>query len=424
MGDLQSPTKANGTVPISTDALDPRTGSRWILGDKFDQVYPHLGSMENLWFKKWKFPCERSLYPFHDGKYEDFAPIFETLIKKGIHDGYSEEYTKEFLPTCEALVEQGDAKVKEGDNQAAIDLYLRACAVYRIARFPYINSQVKVDAYEAQKKAYIKAASLFECPIEDVEIPHTAGTDKDEGTKVPLYVRLPKGANKDKPVPAIMLMCGLDGHRPDNTVRSNEFLARGWASVIADIPGTADCPAARNDPTSADRLWTSVLDWMEAQGHFDMKRVICWGLSAGGHNAIRAAHTHSTRLAGAIGQGAGTHHFFSRAWLQKAKDHEYPWTALPALTEKFGYKNEEEFMDKAQKDFSLVETGIVNMPACRLLLVNGTHDGLMPIEDSMLMMEYGTPKEARFFTGLLHMGYPPANGSVYPWMEQVMDSVS
>jgi hypothetical protein len=49
---------------------DPRTGSRWILGDKFDQVYPHLGSIDNLWLKKWKFPCERSLYPFHDGKYE------------------------------------------------------------------------------------------------------------------------------------------------------------------------------------------------------------------------------------------------------------------------------------------------------------------------------------------------------------------
>jgi hypothetical protein len=49
---------------------DPRTGSRWILGDKFDQVYPHLGSIDNLWLKKWKFPCERSLYPFHDGKPE------------------------------------------------------------------------------------------------------------------------------------------------------------------------------------------------------------------------------------------------------------------------------------------------------------------------------------------------------------------
>ncbi|KAF2716996.1 alpha/beta-hydrolase [Polychaeton citri CBS 116435] len=398
---------------------DPRTGSRWILGEKFDQVYPHLGSIDNLWIKKWKFPCERSLYPFHDGKYEDFAPIFETLIKKGIHDGYTDEYTTEFLPTCEDLVKRGDA-VAGSDTQAAIDLYLRACAVYRIARFPYINSDLKKEAYDAQKKAFMKAASLFECPIEDISIPHTAGAVNDEGTEVPLYVRVPKGASKENPCGAVILMCGLDGHRPDNTVRSNEFLARGWASVIVDIPGTADCPADRHDPTSPDRVWTSILDWMQQQGHFDMKKVLCWGLSAGGHNAIRAAHTHADRLIGAVGQGAGTHHFFSRAWLEKAKDHEYPWTALPALREKFGYKTEDDMLDNIQKRFSLVETGIVNQPSCRLLLINGTHDGLMPIEDSMLMMEYGTPKEARFYTGLLHMGYPPANGSVYPWMEQVM----
>lgn len=374
---------------------DPRTGSAWILGDKFNQVYPHLASIDALWNKKWKFPCERSLYPFHDGKYEDFAPVFETLIQKGIHDGYSVEYTKEFLPTAEKLVKDADALVEKGDKEEAVKVYLRACAVYRIARFPYINSSVKTDAYEAQKAAYMKAAALFDIPIRDVNIPHTAGTDADEGKEVPLYVRLPKSASKSSPAPAILLMCGLDGHRPDNTTRSDEFLARGWASVIADIPGTADCPAARRDPTSPDRLWTSVLDWMEAQGTFDMSRIIVWGLSAGGHNAIRAAHTHAQRLAGAVGQGAGTHHFFSRAWLEKAKDHEYPWTALPALAEKFGYKDGEEMMEKAQGEFSLVETGVVNMPATRLLLINGTHDGLMPVEDSMLMMEYGTPKEAR-----------------------------
>lgn len=47
----------------------------------------------------------------------------------------------------------------------------------------------------------------------------------------------------------------------------------------------------------------------------------------------------------------------------------------------------------------------------------------MPIEDSMMLFEYGSPKEARFFTGALHMGYPKANDSVYPWMESVMASV-
>lgn len=248
---------------------DPRTGSRWILGDKFDQVYPHLASINDLWTKKWKFPCERSLYPFHDGQYEDFAPIFETLIQKGIHDGYTDEYTREFLPTAERLAKQGDAALAGGggdsdsDREAAAQaLYLRACAVYRIARFPYINSALKREAYAAQKATYMKAAARFACPIADVAIPHTAGTPDDEGTVVPLYVRYPaSGASREKPCPAVLLMCGLDGHRPDNTVRSNEFTARGWASVIVDIPGTADCPADRKDPTSAERLWTSILDW-------------------------------------------------------------------------------------------------------------------------------------------------------------------
>jgi hypothetical protein len=119
---------------------------------------------------------------------------------------------------------------------------------------------------------------------------------------------------------------------------------------------------------------------------------------------VRAAHTHSDRLAGAIGQGAGTHHFFSREWLEKAQNKEYPWNALPALTEKFGYKDHDDFMDNAQDTWSLVKTGVVNMKSCRLLLINGMIDGLMPIEDSMLLSEFGSPKEMRLISNRLHMG--------------------
>lgn len=79
-------------------------------------------------------------------------------------------------------------------------------------------------------------------------------------------------------------------------------------------------------------------------------------------------------------------------------------------------------MEKAQKEYSLLDNGILDGPCCRLLLVNGTWDGLMPIEDSLLLMNHGMPKEGRFYEKMLHMGYPPANQCVYPWMEQVMGS--
>jgi hypothetical protein len=49
-------------------------------------------------------------------------------------------------------------------------------------------------------------------------------------------------------------------------------------------------------------------------------------------------------------------------------------------------------------------------------------DGVMPVEDSMLLSEYGRPKEMRFIKERLHMGYPEANAIVYPWLEEVMAS--
>ena len=73
----------------------------------------------------------------------------------------------------------------------------------------------------------------------------------------------------------------------------------------------------------------------------------------------------------------------------------------------------------------------------------------MPIEDSMLLLDYGSPKEARlvtpyslshkslitslqesrltlivtnprFFPQQLHMGYPFSNATIYAWLEEIV----
>ena len=170
----------------------------------------------------------------------------------------------------------------------------------------------------------MKAASKWEEPVKEVVVQHTAAKGEDRGS-IPVYVRLPKSA-EGKKVPVVLLLTGLDGYRPDNTQRSNEFLARGWGCVIAEIPGTADCPADPADPESADRLWTTLLDWMAEQELFDMERVMVWGLSSGGYCAVRVAHTHKERLRGSVAQGAGTHYFFDSDWIEKADGHEYPFS--------------------------------------------------------------------------------------------------
>lgn len=426
---------------------------------------PHHEGIKALWETKWKFPCTKSLYPFHDGKFEDFEPVFNSLIERNINDGTSPEYTMSFFAPAEALIREANSLLAEAEVAEASSLYLRACALLRIARFPYITSQprincaVKWQAWQRQKEIYLHASSHWDSPVQEIMVPHISGK-VDEGESIPVYVRLPaepdglsrpmefsdtddevlveevedahklqthqdkararatKGRRSGHPV--VIIMTGLDGYRPDNTLRCDEFLVRGWASIVVEIPGTADCPADPADPESPDRLWDSLFEWMWRHGQFDMHKVMVWGLSSGGYYAIRIAHTHRADLAGVVAQGAGCHYFYDPEWLDKADGHEYPFQLTPAMAMKHGYSSVEEYKKGAQKKFSLLETGIIQEPSTKLLLVNGVQDGLMPIEDSIMLCEYGTPKECRFFTGALHMGYPLANNSVYPWMEEVM----
>lgn len=105
-----------------------------------------------------------------------------------------------------------------------------------------------------------------------------------------------------------------------------------------------------------------------------------------------------------------------------------PFGLERAYVSKYGYASWEEMLEKCQDEFSLVSAkrpGVAvvseGMKSCRLLLINGILDGCMPVEDSLLLAEYGSPKEMRIVQGRAHMGYPEANSFVYPWMESVLN---
>lgn len=46
------------------------------------------------------------------------------------------------------------------------------------------------------------------------------------------------------------------------------------------------------------------------------------------------------------------------------------YSITDSWAEKYGYDSTEDFVQNAQKKFSLVETGVVDQPNCRLLLLN------------------------------------------------------
>ncbi|MGH8637470.1 MAG: hypothetical protein ACREUZ_10095, partial [Burkholderiales bacterium] len=51
--------------------------------------------------------------------------------------------------------------------------------------------------------------------------------------------------------------------------------------------------------------------------------------------------------------------------------------------------------------------GLIDQPSCTILGINGKLDDQAPVQDIYLLMEHGTPKEARIFPKGGHMGRTP-----------------
>lgn len=199
-------------------------------------------------------------------------------------------------------------------------------ALYRIARFPINNTPVTQEAWLRGTAAYLKGGKYLDPPNAEVSIPHTHALKAEgDGDEIRANVRIPKPASKSSPVPVLIFICGLDAYRTDHTVRTSEHVRRGFACVSVDIPGTADCPSAKNDPLSPDRQWSSVLDWIESQEMFDKNKVSVRSVSTGGYYAMRIAHTHADRLRGVVSQGGGSHRMFDKEWIAAQNKMEYPF---------------------------------------------------------------------------------------------------
>jgi hypothetical protein len=281
------------------------------------------------------------IYPFVDGKVEDFNPIFEKLVTTSNDDPSilydPDAYAAPFLPVGEALVKRAEAAEGNGNTNEARDFFLRAGAVYRIARFPINRSKLSRQAWEAGKAAYLKGGQYLDPPNQEVMIPfvHANRDAGDETRDIPAYLRIPSGESPEQGWPVLLFICGLDAYRTDHTNRTDAHARAGFATLSLEIPGTGDCPAAPNDPESPDRLWSSVLGWIDGQKNrygFDDKRVVARGVSTGGYYAFRIAHTHADRLIASVGQGGWSHFMLQEQWI-RAMNHMVRSSRVMKLSE-------------------------------------------------------------------------------------------
>ncbi|KAF1931653.1 alpha/beta-hydrolase [Didymella exigua CBS 183.55] len=393
-------------------------GGNFFIQDNLSKPAAHHESYAQLWETKWKKPAEMGVYPFMFSTAADFKPIVEQLTARGFKEPYNwDEYANVHFPQAEHLTSIAKEAEQNGEMEKASEYYLRASAVYRISRFPAPRSDVQREAWKRGKEVCIKGLGMREHPVHEVGIPHKYGLS-NEGDKIPVYHLVPDCATPENPVPTVVIFTGLDGYRTELAVWMEGWRRVGVATIVLEIPGTGDCPAAASDPKSPDRLYSSLFDWIDVQPRLDSKKTAIWAFSTGGFYAIRVAHTHADRLAGVVALGGGCHHMFEQEWLDNVNHLEYPFDLANTLAYKWGYGSDvETFKKEAKRKFSLLEDGTLDMPECaRLLLVNGTEDEIFPIDDYYLALQHGAPKEARFVTGIKHMGEPVSFFIIITWL--------
>ncbi|KAI2616548.1 yellowish-green 1-like protein [Hypoxylon sp. NC1633] len=397
-------------------------GHTYHIQGQLGQIAAHHESFKALWETKWKRPCEMGIYPFMFGAAVDFQPVVDTIIAKGLKRPYNwDEYAQCFFPKAEELVARAKTAEDEGHREKASELYLRASALYRIARFPAPRSEKQRYAWQKGKEAAIKGLGLQSHPMQEVRIPHTHASNGD-GQVLLGYYHLPAPASSSHKVPLIIIFCGLDGYRTELSVWKNGWAELGCATLVLEIPGTGDNPGAPSDPASPDRVWSSMFDWVVRQDGIDQGRVVNWGFSTGGYYSLRMAHTHADKLKGVVAHGGGAHHMFDPEWLDAVDDLEYPFDLAHTLCYKYGYGDDlERFKREARDKFSLLNAGILDKPCTRLLLINGMEDEIFPIDDYELCLLHGSPKEARFVADRKHMGEPESMSIILAWIFKLLD---
>jgi len=396
---------------------------QFFIQEKLKTSAAHHESYKQLWETKWKKPAEMGVYPFMFGAAKDFQPIVDELVAKDFKEPYNwDEYAKVYFPQAENLKKIAEQAESKGEIEKASEYYLRSSAVYRISRFPAPRSEVQREAWKLGKEVCIKGLGLRPHPVKEINIPYTHRKD-NEGARIPVYHLLPDHASKSSPVPTVIIFTGLDGYRTELAVWMEGWRQIGVATIVLEIPGTGDCPTDVSDPTSPDRLYSSLFDWIDQQEGLNNKKTAIWAFSTGGYYAIRVAHTHKDRLAGVVALGGGCHHMFDHEWLDNVNHLEYPFDLANTLAYKWGYGNNvEAFKREAGAKFSLLNDGTLDRPDCaRLLLVNGTEDEIFPIDDYYLALQHGAPKEARFVPGTKHMGEPMSFFIILRWLYKLFD---
>jgi esterase FrsA len=311
-----------------------------------------------------------------------------------IHSRDPDEWAAAWSAVADGYVAKAKAAA---DPKQADANFVRAWRLYYFGQWPAPTSAGKQAAYQRAVDAYLEHARYFDPPLEVVRIPY-------EGKEIVGYLRLP--ANAKRPVPLVLAISGLDSRKETVSETYAAALPEGIGFFAVDSPGTGQAP--RKADESADQMYSRVLDYLARRPEIDKNRILVHGQSFGAYWAAKLAHTEAKRLVGAVTQSPPIHRTFQPDFFRgRMYTREYLFDLLPASLFVYGMKSADELITFLPK-MSLQAQGLLDKPSAPILVVGGTRDTQVPMEDLELLINSGSePREAWINPAGGHMGRTP-----------------
>ncbi len=303
----------------------------------------------------------------------------------------ADEWAAAWSAVADSYMAMGKAAT---DPKEADANFVRAWRLYYFGQWPSPTSAGKQAAYQKAVDAYLQHARYFDPPLEVVRIPYG---DKE----IVGYLRLP--AKAPRPVPLVLAISGLDSRKETVSETYAAAIPEGIGFFAVDSPGTGQAP--RKADETADQIYSRVLDYLATRSEIDKNRILVHGQSFGAYWAAKLAHTEAKRLVGAVTQSPPIHRTFQADFFRgRMYTREYLFDLVPASLFVYGMKSADELIAFLPK-MSLQAQGLLGKPTAPILVVGGTRDTQVPIEDLELLINSGTePREAWINPVGGHMG--------------------
>jgi esterase FrsA len=331
--------------------------------------------------------AQRGAYPLGGLDPKDVAQAL-SLIKTRDRDDWAQGWSQ----VARRYEEEGRRASSPGAAAAA---YKRAWRLYYFAQWPVPNSEGKRVAYQRALDAYAKYGQTLQPALTTVRIPF-------EGSAIVAYLRFPK--DMSGPVPMILAISGLDSRKETVAESYEQILQHGVGFIAVDGPGTGQAPIKVS--TTADRMFSAVLDYLAADPRVDRSRIIVSGVSFGGYWAAKLAITEKARLLGSVAQSPPVDETFSVSFLrQTLGNREYLFDLVPAFLGVYEGVQSVADLERIGPAMSLKAMGLLQKPMAPMLVVGGVKDTQVPIADLELLMRSGdVPKDAWINPSGGHLG--------------------